>query len=644
MKLYDKDSPVPGPVDLSFIEQKYNNVVPSENYSLLELHTSPTFTHGEKTELGGKIVEDIESEQEELKYKLLNSLLEDKSDDQIVNSIKSSYSKEYIQKNATLIKRILAEKGLFGRVYLDSKFFKKCHLGDKVNIVHKHASQAHALISKRKCSGCVYNSNNHCAIYNKDLVNSISYDETLLKKYASYFKMGKDIDLYQVVSSGKTIKEALQYAFNLQPKKEPVRMAKGATSLSRANSFGAHSEKVLSSQQFNIFKKISNLIISEKTPDLSEFKGTLAHQILAEEESGLYGNLYVRSDLIGECKTASKYLYKNSNTAAYVVMGKPCEHYDCDSGKCSALNKIIVSEMDYSDSQVIKSALHIALQQGRIAKKHIKPILSNIRGKSSKEIKKIISNMFMLPVFVETQEEIPEDDFQYYDINNSEMNTIKFNDACESDIEDTMDKNSFFDSLQEDLKSVKGNKNLSAKEKLDAKEVYIYTTAKMNEGLYGDDLYNVLLFKFGKTKLKANTYVLSKLLPEQGLMGIYYINPSVYSSCHDGAKILRNKGTKYIKRIHACESCRSNTEGYCSVYNKQVVDEVPYIDKNAQQKSILNRNSSENLEFSDIISYQSMLEQFEVQNNNLEDISLNDELNDTPLEITHGGMILDFED
>ncbi len=73
-------------------------------------------------------------------------------------------------------------------------------------------------------------------------------------------------------------------------------------------------------------------------------------------------------------------------------------------------------------------------------------------------------------------------------------------------------------------------------------------------------------------------------------------------------------------------------------------NKIPYIDKAAQQEEILSRESSQSLEPSDVFSYQSMLDQFELQGGLLEGFELDKEAEVKPeLEIKPGGMVLDFD-
>lgn len=70
---------------------------------------------------------------------------------------------------------------------------------------------------------------------------------------------------------------------------------------------------------------------------------------------------------------------------------------------------------------------------------------------------------------------------------------------------------------------------------------------------------------------------IAKLSSELGLLGSVYIEPAAFSSCEDGAKILRNNRiASYAKKMADCSGCSQNQGGFCRMYKKALVKEVPF--------------------------------------------------------------------
>jgi len=621
MKVYDKDTPVKGPVDHQWLERGSSSAVPSENHSLMELQTSPGFRllpNQEMIETGKEIVEDIEGQQKELKRLLLYGLLRDDPDTKLMDTIKSSYSKQVVEASVDVIKRVLAEKGVFGRVYIDSKLFPQCQNGEGQDLIKKHCSKALYLRSKKKCAGCVKNSEGICLSYEKKLVDKVPYNAKTLEHYRSYLAREKGVDPVQLVESGKTVKEALKTAFRTSPT-EKKRVARGANVLPKTY---RKADKFVSREDLILSAKIAHKVLAEVEPDLEDYKGTVSYQKYAVDEKGLFGHLYVNLDLWkGDCKKAKTFLDSVGNTAPFVVSTKACDHYDQKAGKCKVLGRYIVKEMDYSDDLVVKEALKVALNKGQITNVHVGEILSRIESMDSDGVRQTLSKLSSLPQLQEEGAISTEaiTDLGEFEISSNVLEGINFEEYANNPI--TAEKHTVL-----------------------RKKVRAYTIAKMNEGFYGDDLYELLRFKFGMDSLAKVKEDLKEVLSEQGLMGVYYVEPSVYASCDEGSKIHRTRGTKYVQAMKACQTCTANSDGFCQKYNKQVVASVPYIDKKAQQDEVLSRNSTESLEPIDVMSYQSVLDQFEIQNMGLENFSI-DEVpqKESDLEIQSGGMILDFD-
>lgn len=618
MKVYDPKTPVKGPVNHTWFKDG-PPAEPSENYSLMELQTSPGFRltpTREVIQTGENIVLDIESQQEELKHKLLYGLLQGDSDKKLMAMIKSSYPKEVVMACANSIKKVLSERGVFGRVYIDSKLFPKCKDGQEKDLVRRHASKAAFIKSKRACAGCIHNSEGMCLSYEKELVNKVPYDSDTLKYYRSYLVREKGVDPVSLLKKGKSVKEALKTAFRKESKKEiHVAEGRGAKVLPKAQQ---KFDEVVSIEELVLDSKVAKIVLAQKNPDLSDYKNTQTYQKYAVEEKGLFGNLYVDLNLFkGDCHKAKKFLDRCDNHAPFVISHMKCDHFDSKTGKCVVLNRYMVEKINYDSNIVASKAIDAAIQNEQITENHRKRIFSKLKGMNAKNRKQVLSKLGSLPKLVVTTR--IDSSIEDFEVSNNALANINLNEGHNNPIRS--DKNEVL-----------------------RKEIRQYTAEKMNEGYYGSDLYELLRFKFGKNSLSKAKDILKASLTEQGLQGIYYVDPSVYTSCDDGSKIHRTRGTRYVKEMKACKNCVANSEGVCQKYGKEIVSEVPYLDKKAQQEEILNRNSSESLAPEDVFSYQSVLDQFEIDNMNLENFSIDEESKTSKIDVNvGGGMVLDWD-
>jgi hypothetical protein len=140
----------------------------------------------------------------------------------------------------------------------------------------------------------------------------------------------------------------------------------------------------------------------------------------------------------------------------------------------------------------------------------------------------------------------------------------------------------------------------------------------MNEGLYGVELLEALKKRFDKRDLVAARDDLKSVIAEQGLQGIYYLDPTVYNDygkgCNEAERLHRSRLVPYVKLGSACASCVHNHENRCSKINKPLVVEPPYVNKAAQQRQILASGVSTSVPYEAIVNNGlTMMQEFELQ-------------------------------
>lgn len=141
----------------------------------------------------------------------------------------------------------------------------------------------------------------------------------------------------------------------------------------------------------------------------------------------------------------------------------------------------------------------------------------------------------------------------------------------------------------------------------------------LNEGLYGADMKNALKARFEARDIVAAADDLRPVLAEQGLQGIFYVDPTVYDDygkgCKEAARLHRSAGVEYVKTGSKCGSCVHQTRvGFCSVVNKPLAVEPPYYNKAVQQREVLASGRSTEIDFKNLVNNgMSMMAEYEMQ-------------------------------
>jgi hypothetical protein len=129
----------------------------------------------------------------------------------------------------------------------------------------------------------------------------------------------------------------------------------------------------------------------------------------------------------------------------------------------------------------------------------------------------------------------------------------------------------------------------------------------MNEGLYGKDLMEALTASFESRDLIASKRELKTVLAEQGLQGIYYIDPTVYddygTGCNEASRLHGTRLVEHVKIGSKCGTCVHQVKnGHCSKLNKKLVIEPPYGDKYALQREILASGNSTQISYASLMN------------------------------------------
>jgi hypothetical protein len=155
----------------------------------------------------------------------------------------------------------------------------------------------------------------------------------------------------------------------------------------------------------------------------------------------------------------------------------------------------------------------------------------------------------------------------------------------------------------------------------------IVTAARrfLNEGLYGREMITALKARFEPRDLVAAKDDLKPVIADQGLQGVYFVDPTAYADygrgCDEASRLHRSRGVPYVKMGSKCGSCVLQTEvGHCSKINKPLVAQVPYpADRASLQREILASGSSMDISPASLMNNgRDMMAEFEVQERGME--------------------------
>lgn len=306
-------------------------------------------------------------------------------------------------------------------------------------------------------------------------------------------------------------------------------------------------------------------------------------------EAGLYGTVYVTQESFDECREGSDFLAKHGSSTRAVIAGPKCT--GCIYNKiafCHLYGKKLVKEAsEIVNWETVETVLQNHKNAGNIPawEAHVAAFGQQTPGETLKAIHRKAS---VKPG---------------YAVAGARMDgqMAAFRGAGETNI------------------TTSG---------MTRRDIVKTASRYLNEGLYGRDLLHALKSRFDPRDLTAATNDLRTVIAEQGLQGIYFVDPTIYDDygkgCDEPARLFRAKGVPYVKVGPKCGSCVLQSQsGICSKINKPLVVEPPYLDKQAQQREILASGNATETSYANLQSGASMMVEYQMQNGGMENIQLN---------------------
>jgi len=504
--------------------------------------------------------------------------------------------------------QVLQERGLLGRVYLAAMDFPECHKGGNtlMTFVKKFATPAKFVVRKNACEGCVHGSSSTCAVFQKKLVVDVPYTQALADEVESYQSaQGKVI---QASAGTLTYRDRVKSAFlakdfdstglsAIKPTVDTARFLKPVEATAKVHLpvLATQAEKIqaatlewspeVSTGRTASLTKLANDGIAFKVAQLlqremlkghseasllqalrvsfslEDLKNTRASWEPLFKEAGLFGTVYATQEAFDSCSEGSEFLSKFNPTIKGIVESGKCPNCTHNKmAKCGIYGKPLVAQ---ASDLYTPEVLRATVQEGRVAGK-----VGSASIESTGSIRQDLKNLYR-------KSSVGTSAPQFQKRANVEV-------------------------------ALNGFTPKYITSGLTKRDVTRTASRYLNEGLYGSQLLEALQGRFDPRDIAASSEELKTVLAEQGLQGIHFVDPTVYSDygkgCDEGARLHRANLVPYVKIGTKCDTCMSQSMvGKCSKYSKSLVVEPPYQDKVAQQAAILNSGKSTDLSLADLM-------------------------------------------
>ena len=652
-----------------------------------ELHTM-----GDMSQAHGR----LRTKPEDVRKAARLALMQSPDLNRLRSALTTRYDRNTLAASRDVIASVLAERGLLGKLYVDSEDFPTCDTKSAkvTQFISRYAKDAKYVLANPKCAGCVHSTKgptgaDMCGVFHKEIQVDVPYTEALAAEVESLQKSkGANITVTastprerirlanladnfvatypspmpkakeNVVRLMKPVEahEPYQKPVNLTPIKEAanfaVRQALGtgritlpqakqafdlisvateehpllvikakaegveppaprvyqgsgempepeyvsqdvveAGIISAANLTKKRDQAALDFLSARKAQPVIALMRREmlKGRGITEVVDTLkvafAGDVLNEtrphweplfHEAGLYGTIYSTQDSFTDCSEGHDFIAKQNPTIRAIVTGSKCE--SCIYNKVSRC--LIYGKPLVKDANVLYTpeTVNAVLLEGRTS------------GRLSQEVR-------MASEFGTSPRE--------------QLKTIHRMSSRGGTVQHQMTR----------LDHMKAFHGMAQEMPRDVVSPVVASVRRLlNEGLYGKDLMTTIKLRFQPNVIAAARDELREVIAEQGLQGIFYIDPSAYDDygygCKEAERLHRSRLVEYAKVGSKCQGCVHQTkQGYCSVLDKALVHEPPYYDKAQQQRDILASGTSTEVRFDQLVNNgQSMMVEFEMQN------------------------------
>jgi len=559
-------------------------------------------TMGDMSQAHGRLREEADTIRRIARFTLMQS-----SDSRrIRDELTKRFAMDDLHNHREVLAEVMQERGLLGDLYVSAADFPACAQGGKqVEFVRRYADKALYILGKEACEGCSHAcqtaTGKHCGVFHKEIQFEIPYSDEL----AEAIERNQEGCGCSVKASASDPKERIRQAF-LAPKTSstddyegqgldrtvkatvPEQEVRKQLSQPVGDKQAAEGRPVVAFLHREMVKGLSHeeLVRSLKLAfDTDLLTRTHTYWGPTFKESGLYGVVYSKQASFADCHTGADFLAKHNPGVRAIVAGDKCASCIYNKTRCLLYGKPLIKD---ASEVVTQDTVDAVLQEHRTAGR--------------------------LPPW----EAVPR---KWGDTPAQALRTIHEATKKASYSQVAPTRMGFMEGFH-------GQEVGHVTSGLTRKDVAKQASKYMNEGLYGNDLLDALKTRFEVRDLVAAKDELKKVVAEQGLQGVFYVDPSVYDDygkgCEEAVRLHRTRMVGYVKQGSKCESCihQVNT-GVCSKLNKRLVDEPPYVDKAAQQREVLASGRSTDVSYGSLVNNgASALAEFQMQQGM--DVSVNE--------------------
>lgn len=586
------------------------NVVPVPNVGIDDPHTM-----GDMSQMHGK----LRNQAEEIAKVARLAMMQSDDLGRLRGELTKRYPLDTLRQHREVLASVLKERGLVGRFYVVAEDFAGVDPAKATAFINKYAPTSRYVLSKKACGGCPHcNTTQPCGQFNRELVTEVPYTA----------KMASTIERLQA-ARGRIIKASAE-----SEPKERIRAAYLAPTPERSEQYAgqgvnqqatvtldpaAAKEQLISAASLTRKKEASENASIAARPIIaflhremvkgltqkelaSNLKIAFDRNLLARtkehwgplfKEAGLYGVVYTNQDSFEDCRHGADFLAKHNSQVRAIVAGEKCGGCIYNKTRCLMYGKPLVKN---ASEVVTNETVASVLQEHQMA------------GRLSTGIMKAASNWGETP---ETALKAIHEAVK--------QATVPQMAPSRMDVQ-----KGFYGNPTSDY-------NMSG---LTRREIVKTAARYMNEGLYGEDLMAVLKSQFEIRDLVAAKADLKVVLAEQGLQGIYYVDPTVYEDygkgCDEASRLHGSRLVEYVKTGSKCGSCvHQINSGFCSKINKRLANEPPYANKKAQQQEVLASGRSTEITYASLVNNgTSMIHEFQMQNEMSVDVNAPAEVRD----------------
>jgi len=508
---------------------------------------------------------------------------------------------------------VLAERGLLGRYYIDAADFPTCNTGrpEAAEFVRRFAGKAPYLKAKDTCQECRHANGNHCAVFNKELVVEVPYTTELA--VAIERSQGK-----AATEGGPRARIRAAFLDDASPEPrqfsgQPNRAA-AVVPADRLTKKKVHdpvalkARPILATLRREMHKGRSELGLL-KTLKLS-FDGNLLDETRAHweplfREAGVYGTVYTTQESFDSCHEGADFLARRGSKTRAIVAGPKCAScIYAQVGQCMMYGKRLVASPD----EVLTAAT----------------------------VNAVIEEHRLVGTLPRTASQV-----EWGETPKAALQAIHKAASGHPGAVQSLPSRALVERAHIAGEHAHSTGGLTVRE--------VVKTARrfLNEGLYGAELMAALKSRFEKRDLMASVAQLKPFIAEQGLQGIYYVDPTVYDDygrgCKEASRLHRSRGVPFVKLGSACTSCVfRNDQGICRAIGRPVVEQVEYPEGKAEaQRAVLASGRSTEINFANLVNNGvSMMAEMDLQRHTADfDIELDPEVEVEPLAVEFAGAL-----